>query len=81
MFIWILRSIKIPISKKMLTTKLLIEDGGVAMIGGIIKGTKSTADSGIPFFKDLPGIGHFFKSRENTDSKDHLYIFIAPTVL
>ncbi|HIE90643.1 MAG TPA: type IV pilus secretin PilQ [Methylophilaceae bacterium] len=70
-----------PISKKMLTTKLLIEDGGVAMIGGIIKGTKSTADSGIPFFKDLPGIGHFFKSRENTDSKDHLYIFIAPTVL
>jgi len=70
-----------PISKKMLTTKLLIEDGGVAMIGGIIKGTKTTADSGVPFFKDLPGIGHLFKSRENKDSKDHLYIFIAPTVL
>ena len=70
-----------PISKKELHTKLLIQDGGVAMIGGIIKATQSTADSGVPFFQDIPIIGNLFKSRANKDTKDHLYIFIAPKVL
>ena len=70
-----------PISKKVIKTKLLIQDGGVAMIGGIIKATQSTANAGVPFFKDLPGVGVLFRSRENKDTKDHLYIFIAPRVL
>jgi type IV pilus assembly protein PilQ len=70
-----------PISKKELHTKLLIQDGGVAMIGGIIKGTQSTSDVGVPFFKDLPFIGNLFKTRANKDTRDHLYIFIAPRVL
>tara|TARA_B110000908_G_scaffold29147_1_gene34351 strand:+ start:1560 stop:3107 length:1548 start_codon:yes stop_codon:yes gene_type:complete len=70
-----------PISKKELHTKLLIQDGGVAMIGGIIKGTQSTSDVGVPFFKDIPIIGNLFKTRANKDTKDHLYIFIAPRVL
>lgn len=51
------------------------------MIGGIIKATQSTANAGVPFFKDLPGVGVLFRSRENKDTKDHLYIFIAPRVL
>ena len=62
-------------------TKLLIQDGGVAMIGGIVKSTESTAEDGVPFFKDLPVVGNLFKSKTDSDSKNTLYIFIAPRVL
>lgn len=70
-----------PISTKNIKTKLLIQDGGVAMIGGIVKSTESTAEDGVPFFKDLPVIGNLFKSKTDSDSKNTLYIFIAPRVL
>ena len=70
-----------PIATKTLQTKLLIQDGGVAMIGGIIKATTTTAKSGVPLFKDLPVVGNLFKSKTNSDIRDHLYIFIAPKVL
>ena len=70
-----------PINTKKLETKLLINDGGVAMIGGIIKANTTTAKTGVPFLQDLPFIGKAFKSSSNTDVRDHLYIFIAPKVL
>ena len=70
-----------PINEKALQTKLLIQDGGVAMIGGIIKATATTAQAGVPLFKDLPIVGNLFKSKTNSDIRDHLYIFIAPKVL
>ncbi len=70
-----------PINTKKLTTKLLIQDGGVAMIGGIIKANTTTGKTGVPLFKDLPIVGNLFKSKTNLDVRDHLYIFIAPRVL
>ena len=70
-----------PISTKQLRTKLLIKDGGVALIGGITTTDAQSSEDGIPFFKDLPGIGQFFKSNRNKNSKTTLYIFIAPEVI
>jgi type IV pilus assembly protein PilQ len=70
-----------PIYTKKIETKLLVADGGVALIGGITKNDRQTSDSGVPFFKDLPFIGNFFKSRKNKNLRDTLYIFIAPTVV
>lgn len=70
-----------PIATKQLQTKLLIKDGGVALIGGITQTEATSAEDGIPFFKDLPGIGQFFKSNSNKNNKNTLYIFIAPEVI
>ena len=71
----------ITINTKSIKTKLLVTDGGVAMIGGINKSTGSTTKAGLPFFKDLPVIGNLFKSKLDSTSKNILYIFIAPKVL
>jgi len=70
-----------PISTKQLKTKLLIKDGGVALIGGITQTEKTNAEDGVPFLKDLPGIGALFKSNKNKNNKNTLYIFIAPEVI
>jgi type IV pilus assembly protein PilQ len=70
-----------PISTKQLRTKLLIKDGGVALIGGITTTDTLNGEEGIPFFKDLPGIGQFFKNNKTKNNKSTLYIFIAPEVI
>ena len=70
-----------PISKKELKTKLLIKDGGVAMIGGINKSEATATEDGVPLIGKLPLIGNLFKSKGDVNKKNQLYIFLAPKVL
>ncbi len=70
-----------PISKKELKTKLLIKDGGVAMIGGINKSEATATEDGVPLLGKLPIIGNLFKSKGDLNKKNQLYIFLAPKVL
>jgi type IV pilus assembly protein PilQ len=70
-----------PISKKELKTKLLVKDGGIAMIGGINKINDVTDESGIPLLANIPLLGSLFKSSFNQKNKSQLYIFISPKVL
>ena len=70
-----------PISTKQLKTKLLIKDGGVAMIGGINKSDSTFSESGVPILSKLPGIGNLFRSKADKKNKNQLYIFLAPRVL
>lgn len=70
-----------PISKKQLKTKLLIKDGGIAMIGGITKSEESALRDGVPFFGKLPLIGNLFSLKRDINNKNQLYIFLAPRVL
>ena len=69
------------ISKKELKTKLLIKDGGVAMIGGINKSEASATENGVPFFSKIPVLGNLFKSKDDINKKTQLYIFLAPKVI
>ena len=69
------------ISTKQLKTKLLIKDGGVAMIGGINKSDNTVTENGVPILSKLPGIGNLFRSKSDAKNKNQLYIFLAPRVL
>tara|TARA_B100000780_G_scaffold279063_1_gene255303 strand:- start:3403 stop:4959 length:1557 start_codon:yes stop_codon:yes gene_type:complete len=70
-----------PINTKTIKTKLLVRDGGIAMIGGINKTTDKTPRAGLPFFQDIPLLGNLFKSKADQETRNQLYIFIAPKVL
>jgi type IV pilus assembly protein PilQ len=69
------------ITKKELKTKLLVKDGGIAMIGGINKSEATTTEDGVPGLAKLPIIGNFFKSKGDSNRRNQLYIFLAPKVL
>lgn len=69
------------ISKKELKTKLLIKDGGVAMIGGINTSENTSSENGVPGLAKLPILGSFFRSKADKNKKNQLYIFLAPKVL
>lgn len=62
-------------------TELLVNDGETVVIGGIRKTTKRNNVSGVPVFKDMPVIGWLFKSKDITDNKEELLIFITPKIV
>ena len=69
------------IQKKEAHTELLIRDGDTTVIGGIY--TRSTGKSfkKIPFLGDIPVLGWLFKSRNRSDDRSELLIFITPKVV
>ncbi len=62
-------------------TRVVVDDGETAVIGGLIKNVESTVHQGIPFLKDLPILGGLFSSTSTASSKQELVIFVTPTIV
>jgi type IV pilus assembly protein PilQ len=70
-----------PISTKDASTRLVVRDGGTAVIGGIYKVTGSNAEDRVPGLSNIPIIGHLFKHKSRDEENDELLIFITPRVI
>lgn len=62
-------------------TKVLITDGGTAVIGGIFTVNEGTSEAGVPWFRKIPGLGWLFKTRNITNENRELLIFITPKIM
>jgi len=60
---------------------VLVRDGETVVIGGIMKDTSSTSDSGVPYLKDIPVLGWLFKKSSWQKDFEELVVFITPRVL
>ena len=69
------------INKMEITTKLLVADGDIVVIGGIKKNKVFDSKQNVPGLGNVPVLGNLFKGTKKTDSMDELLIFIAPRVL
>lgn len=70
-----------PISKKQARSKVLVKNGQTTVIGGIFIENESESNSGVPFLKDIPYLGHLFKSTSKNRSRRELLIFITPRII
>ena len=48
------------------------------MIGGIYTHDDQRVEGGVPWFKDIPGLGYLFKKEGKTKNRTELLIFITP---
>jgi type IV pilus assembly protein PilQ len=62
-------------------TRVVVEDGETAVIGGLIKNVESTFKQGVPVLKDLPVVGGLFSSTTVANSKQELVIFVTPSIV
>jgi len=62
-------------------TKVLINDGGTVVIGGIIVSTQRTDVQQVPLFGSLPVIGNLFKHTTVNSSSQELLFFLTPRIL
>ncbi len=59
---------------------VLVRDGETIVIGGILKDTRNTSESGIPYLKDIPILGWAFKNMKWQKDFEELMVFITPRV-
>jgi len=63
------------------STELLVNDGNTIVIGGIIKSSMTTGDSGWPGLKNIPLLGWLFKTESESTKDTELLVFITPTIV
>jgi general secretion pathway protein D len=68
-------------SSKEAQAKVSVRNHETIILGGLIENDKNTSKSGIPFLKDIPGLGYLFRSTHNDETRNELIVMIRPTVL
>jgi len=69
------------INTKHVQTKVLVENGGTVVIGGIFEQNEREDVSKVPFLGDVPYLGNLFKTRTKSNSKTEMLIFLTPKVV
>src|SRR5208282_2292234 len=74
-------SADISTNKRSIKTTVLIEDGGIIVLGGLISDTVTESEDRVPGLGSIPIIGNLFKSRSGSRQKKNLMVFIRPKIL
>ncbi len=70
-----------PLTTRQARTRLMVRDGGTAVIAGIYVTRENDSQNGVPVLKDIPVIGALFRTHNVTTSHDELLIFITPRIV
>lgn len=62
-------------------TKVLVDDGQIIVLGGLIEDRQTTSDNRVPVLSYIPLIGHLFRYQSRTHEKVNLMVFLRPTIL
>ncbi len=63
------------------SSTVLVSSGQTFALGGIYKMTEADRVTGVPFFKDIPVLGTFFRRTVTDDSDEELLFFITPRIV
>jgi general secretion pathway protein D len=74
-------SADISTNKRSIKTTVLIEDGGIIVLGGLISDTVTESEDRVPGLGAIPIIGNLFKSRSGSHQKKNLLVFIRPKIM
>ena len=70
-----------PIATREAQTRVIVRDGGTAVIGGIYEVTNDRGEDRVPGLADIPILGHLFRNKRNNNNNEELLIFITPRVI
>jgi general secretion pathway protein D len=68
-------------NKRTITTRVLVDDGGMLVLGGLIEDRLTESESRVPLLGKIPVIGALFRVRNTQKTKTNLMVFIRPRVL
>jgi type IV pilus assembly protein PilQ len=69
------------IDTRKITTELLVDDGQVIVIGGVMRDREEESNRGTPGLKNVPILGWLFKNVTEAKDKTELLIFISPQIV
>ena len=62
-------------------TKVMVENGGTVVLGGIYQQAERNSESKVPVLGDVPVLGHLFKTTGRENTKTELLVFITPKIV
>lgn len=62
-------------------TSLVVHDGQTIVLAGIIKNNQTSSNSGVPFLKDIPGLGLLFGGTNHENTRTELVLLLTPHVI
>lgn len=68
-------------NKRSLDTTVLVDDGQILALGGLIQDQVSKGEFKVPLLGDIPVIGWLFRYETRKSNKTNLMIFIRPSIL
>ena len=68
-------------SKSTMQTNVMIQDGELLVLGGLIEDQTTDSVSKVPLLGDIPLLGRLFRSSVKTGEKKVLMMFIRPTII
>ncbi|MFJ3149427.1 type II secretion system secretin GspD [Pseudomonas hunanensis] len=68
-------------NKREIKTKVMVEDNGLVILGGLISDELSTSNQRVPLLGDIPYLGRLFRSDATRNAKQNLMVFIRPRIL
>lgn len=75
------RTADIITNKRELSTRVLIENGDVLVLGGLIRDEVKETQTKVPLLGDIPLIGRLFRGSSSSSIKSNLMVFIHPVIL
>lgn len=67
--------------KRAIKTNVMVDDGQIVVLGGLIEETVGEDEQKVPLLGDIPLLGNLFKSRATDVTKTNLMVFIHPVIL
>jgi general secretion pathway protein D len=74
-------AVDLTTTKRTVSTRVLIEDGGIVVLGGLTSADYSKQETRVPFLGAIPIIGQVFKTRSGSADRTDLMVFIRPKIL
>jgi len=68
-------------SKRSVESNVLVEDGSIIVIGGLLEDSYAQGEDKVPFMGDIPLLGNLFRSENRSRRKTNLMIFLRPVVV
>jgi type II secretory pathway component GspD/PulD (secretin) len=69
------------ISTQQLKTTVTVPNRHTVVLGGLITNEETRAATGIPFLKDIPGLGYLFSSTKKDHIRRELIVLIQPFII
>ncbi|MBN2648005.1 MAG: type II secretion system secretin GspD [Thiotrichales bacterium] len=74
-------AVDIQTTKRQIRTRVIVGDGNVVVLGGLINEKETQVESKVPGLGDIPGLGALFRSSNNSREKVNLMVFLRPVIV
>jgi general secretion pathway protein D len=68
-------------NKRSIESAVVVDDGGIIVIGGLIEDSYGTGEDKVPLLGDIPVVGGLFRYQTRKRAKTNLMVFLRPKIV